>query len=204
LTYDYAVLFASIVAAVSESGSITKRMLRLIEYCEAQLPHEDWSRMRQIDYAADSHRLDRWLATSFAEANPSASFRGLWFGIDNPIVRGQSTADIYLCASTKFEPWSLDWAVAAQFYPKSRYLNSKVLTAVYRLAYRSANALGNAAEYPLCLAYGAMVACEALESGRLSGPFANLLGAAAGFDSGDLLFLGSFSDGTFRVMPEAG
>ena len=91
-----------------------------------------------------------------------------------------------------------------EFYPKSRYLNSKVLTAVYRLAYRSANALGNAAEYPLCLAYGAMVACEALESGRLSGPFANLLGAAAGFDSGDLLFLGSFSDGTFRVMPEAG
>jgi hypothetical protein len=64
--------------------------------------------------------------------------------------------------------------------------------------------LGNDAEYPVGLAYGAMAACAALQSARLTGPFAHLLGAAAGFDSGDLLFLGSFSEGWFCPMPEPG
>lgn len=204
MTYDYSVLFAKIVASVAEGGSFTERMHRLISHCEEQVPHEDWERMRQIDYEADRQVLDHWLAASFAEADGSALFRGLWFGINNPVIRDQPTADIYVCASTRFEPKSLDWAVASNFFPESRYLNSKVLTAVYRLAYPSKTSLGNDAEYPLGLAYGAMAAGAALESARLVGPFTHLLGAAAGFDAGDFLFLGTFADGKFCAMPEAG
>jgi len=204
MSYNYPVLFAKIVDAVTETGSITARMHQLIKHCEEQVPHEDWDGMRQIDYEADRQTLGRWLVTSFAEADPWLLFKGLWFGIHNLDVRGQSTADIYVSASTKFEPKSLDWAVAAEFFPDARYLNSTVLASIYRLAYTRPTSLGNDAEYPLSLAYGAMAACAALHSARFTGPFAHLVGAAAGFDDGDLLFLGSFSEGKFCAMPEAG
>ena len=204
MAYDYSVLFANIIAAVAGDGSFTERMHALIAHCEGQVPHQDWERMRQADYEADSGAFERWLATSLAEGGPGASFKGLWFGLKNPVVGGQPTADIYVCASTTFEPGSLNWAVDSIFYPESGYLNSKVLAAVYRLAYSSDAALRNDAEYPLALAYGAMAARTALESACLSGPFADLDGAAAGFDGGDFLFLGSFRDGRFCAKVEAG
>lgn len=204
MAYDYSALFVSIGAAAAGEGSLTERMHTLIAHCERQVPHRDWSRMRQIDYEADRHVLGQWLTTFFAEAPPSASFKGLWFGLNNPVVDDQPTADIYVSASTKYETGSLDWAVGPVFCPESGYLNSRVLAAVYDLAYSSDAGLGNDAEYPLALAYGAMVARQALESVRLSGPFANLSGAAAGFDSGDFLVLGSFLEGRLRARVEAG
>lgn len=128
----------------------------------------------------------------------------MWFGLNNPVVDDRPTADIYVCASKKYETGSLDWTVGPVVCPESGYLNSRVLAAVYDLAFSSDAALGNDAEYPLVLAYGAMVARKALESVRLSGPFADLSGAAAGFDSGDFLVLGSFREGRLRAKIEAG
>jgi hypothetical protein len=203
MAYDNDALIANIVATVGGAGSFSGRINTLVDHCEQQFPHKQWGALRRVDYEADGLALGHWLVTALAEADSGASFNGLWFGLNNPVINGRPTADIYVCASTKYEDASIDWAAEATFYPASRYLNSRVLSAIYLLAYSRDHGLGNDAEYPLALAYGAMVARTALESANLGGPFALLCGAAVGFDSGDYLRIGSFHNGRFRAKIEA-
>jgi hypothetical protein len=176
----------------------------LISYCEQCLPHKGWSGLRSVNYEADCKALTPWLTEALAEANADDSFKGLWFGLNNPATGDETTADLYIAASNEFAFDSIDWAVDASFFPESGRLNSKVLAAVYQLAYSKKKGLGNDAEYPLALAYGAMAARAALEAGKVEGPFTELSGAAAGFDSGDFLFLGTFRGGEFIAGVKAG
>lgn len=204
MAYDYDRLFEYIVAAVSAEGPIAGRMRRLIASCEDQRPHPGWRALRQIDFTADEAKLGPWLTRAGAEAGAGAAYRGLWFGLNNPVVDGETSADIYLAASPAFESDSIDWAVDCTFYPEDRALNSVVLDGIYRHAYDTPGGLGNDAEYPLALAYGAMAACAALEAAALPAAFHELQGAAAGFDSGDFLFLGGFAEGRFQRSVTAG
>ena len=204
MSYDYSLLFQNIIAAVSGGGSFEQRMNALITHCENQIPNKGWSGFREIDYEADNDRLKHWLPLACAEAVPSTLYKGIWFGLNNPVINGEPTADIYLAASQMFDRGSIDWAASASFYPVNGYLGSQVLSSIYRLAHSGSGALQNYADYPLVLAYGAMAARAALENTEFSGVFAQLNGAAVGFDSGDLLILGSFHGGSFETNVEIG
>lgn len=204
MSYNYPILFKNIISAVAGAGSFTERMNALIAHCKSQIPHPNWDRFREIDFDADSGALKHWVRTACSEADPSSSFKGLWFGLNNPVIDDEPTADIYVAASPSFSQGTIDWAIGATFYPEKGYLGSRVLGSVYRLAYADNASLGNDAEYPLVLAYGAMATRAALEAIALYGPFADLSGAAAGFDSGDCLFLGTFEEGRFCVNVQAG
>lgn len=205
MSYDYQKLFAAIVRAVSADAPLDHRMMAVIDECESQRAHKDWAKLRKIDFNADACRLAPWLMGSLAEAATPNAFQGLWFGLNNPVVQGNDTADIYIAASENFDGSSLDWACNAEFYPSAGNLHSIGLTAIYKLAYNSRNGLQNDAEYPLVLAYGAMLARTALESLNIaSASLPMLKGAAVGFDSGDLLFLGTVEDGAFKTQIRAG
>lgn len=83
-----------------------------------------------------------------------------------------------------------------------------MLAAIYRIAYgedisdtrEREKYLGNTAEYPLCLGYGAFAVRELLRqtdaSLILGGSQA--VGIAVGFDSGDFVILGEFCDDGLR------
>jgi len=68
-----------------------------------------------------------------------------------------------------------------------------VLANIDRIAYRNGG-LGNDAEYPLCLGYGAFAVRQLLgqiEPALVLGD-SDKLGVAVGFDSGDFVRLGEF------------
>lgn len=205
MSYDYQKLFDAIVRAVSADGSLGHRMMAVVNECESQLAHKDWVRIRNIDFDADAARLEPWLMRALAEAPTPNSLRGLWFGLNNPLALGEVTADIYVAASKSFDETAADWACDADFFPSSGHLNSTGLASIYNTAYSSSNGLANDAEYPLVLAYGAMLARIAIESLNISQcPLPMLEGAAVGFDGGDFLFLGKVEDGLFRAHIRAG
>jgi hypothetical protein len=134
-----------------------------------------------------------------SEATEGQRYEGIWFGLNNPVRSGATTADVYIAAGPAFSSDSLDWAQELTLFPRDRYLLSPVLASIHAVAYSSKRALGNDAEYPLVLGYGAMLARAALELNALPPPMKTLEGAAVGFDSGDSLFLGSFSRGRFST-----
>lgn len=204
MSYDYEALFTRIVDVVSAAGRHSERMGHLIDECERQCPHPQWSALRTVDFNSDVARIDTWMSDVLSELPAGTSPAGLWFGLNNPVVGRRSTADIYVSATQSFAPPEIDWASDSAFYAESRYLGAQGLDSIYRLAYDDHDGLGNDAEYPLVLAYGSMLACDAVKALRLEGPLANLEGCAAGFDSGDLLFLGSFADGAFVENVVAG
>jgi hypothetical protein len=195
--------FDAIVKAVSANGSFSARMGSVIDECERQRPHPDWQKMRRIDFKADEPALENWLPQVIDGVGPTLQIRGLWFGLNNPVINGATTADIYIGASESYAADSLDWATELVELPRRAYLRSKVLGAIYSASYDPKAGLGNDAEYPLVLAYGSLCAMEVLERIPLAGSLRELKGAACGFDSGDALQLGQFSGGSFQRNVES-
>jgi hypothetical protein len=171
---------------------LRESMERIIDQCAAARAHPDWKKLRNLAYD-DVSKLARWLRKPFRLEPPAEPVKGLWFGLFNPIYGAKTVADIYVCGSDRFEPDPNDseWAVGPTWWPENRYAHSTILTEIYRIAYRK-NGLGNDAEYPLCLGYGAFAVRHLLNTinpadfpDSVSGA-----GVAVGFDSGDFILLG--------------
>ena len=197
MSYDYPRLFAKIVATVSDDLSITRRMHNMISECEAQQPNPDWARIREIDFEADAGQIESWFPRRFSRVMFSAPPKGLWVGLVNLAdKRGDTIAEAYVGASLSFQPLSNDWARSIESVTDKNYLGSDVLRKIYQVAYESDDGLENAAEHPLVLAYGAIASRIALAS-TMPIELSAMQGAAVGFDSGDYLHLGEFSNGRF-------
>ncbi len=204
MSYDYSKLFDLVLDATRSDASPQERMQAVIEGCEAQRPHGDWESFRRIDYNQELQAVDGWLRQALSEAGGPERYKGLWFGLSNPVRNGTPTADIYVAASAEYGDGEIEWAVNSTFYANSREFHSRILGQLYRIAYANQEGLGNDAEYPLVLAYGAIIARRALEGQVFGGAFSSLAGAAVGFDDGDFLFLGHFENGQFILDVQAG
>lgn len=173
---------------------VSDSMTHLVGLCRAARPHPDWERLLSLLYD-DTFPIIEWIWQVFGEEPAVRPLRGLWFGLFNPSYGRRASADIYVCGSGRFEPdpRNNDWAVGPSWVPEGRCAESSILDGIYRIACRDGG-LGNDAEYPLCLGYGAFVIREVL---GLLGPSqilgrSDALGVAVGFDSGDFVLLGEF------------
>ncbi len=203
-----------IVAEFAHGRPVAESTAALIDQCEAARPHPDWAKLRTLPYA-DLSSLLEWVQKPFRDESPEAPLKGLWFGLFNPCPdRRNPVADIYVCGSERFDPDPDDnsWAVGPTWWPDNRCANSAVLAAVYRIAYRQGaraaerkKCLGNDAEYPLVLGYGAFAMRELLGQVKPSLVLgrSKRIGAAVGFDSGDFVLLGEFtSRGLKPIKPK--
>lgn len=193
-----------IVAELARRRPIAISMAALIDHCEALCPHPDWDKLRGLPYGNISPLVD-WIESTFRDEPSPTPLKGLWFGLFNPCPDGRTpVADIYVSGSERFDPDPLDnsWAVGPDWWPEGRYAGSAALADIYRIAYRQGvrgsereACLGNDAEYPLVLGYGAFVVRELL--GQVTPSLvlgeSNSLGIAVGFDSGDFVSVGQLT-----------
>lgn len=204
MRFNFKILFKTIVEAVSSDGALSDRMCSVIDECAKQIPHPDWDQFRKLDFDSDRYKFNNWIENTFSTGEERPLRKGLWFGISNPVIEGIPTADVYVSAAPEFDKDSIDWASDVDYPETTNHLRSLILFEMYCIAYDSEQGLKNEAEYPLTLAYAAMVAKEVLATSKLSQLIPSLQGAACGFDSGDLLFIGKFVDGKFIPDVRAG
>ena len=204
MPYDIAELFARIVSLVADERPISVRMQSLIDYCASAHLYPSWPMLCDISFDADTSRAVRWLSGFAKGAPPALKARGLWFGLNNPIVDGMPGADIYVASGPYYASDNIDWALELNYAPPARYLRSQVLSEIYAISYSGVDPLGNDAEYPLNLAYGGIITAYALSAFKLPPPLDQVAGAAMGYDSGDCLYLGEFHDGTLKLAVRAG
>ncbi|MEX3974347.1 hypothetical protein [Paraburkholderia caribensis] len=206
MSYDYARLVEKIIEVAAADGTTTQRMLEVSEECARQKPHLDWALFSKIDFEADLIRIERWLSTAFGAQSTHNVVRGLWFGLSNLGNDTSSIVDVYVGGSPSFDADGIAWASEVFPVDERNYLGSEVLHEIYKQAYREVEgSLGNHAEYPLALAYGAIVAIQTLKGeGALPLSLTSVVGAATGFDSGDFLFLGTLQQGHFHKSIRVG
>jgi len=191
---DLAAAHGWIVDELRAHRPIEVSMHAVIDRCTAARPHRDWAVLRDLEYG-DVRGLVHWLAMPFQTEPHPRPLKALWFGLFNPILDGEESADMYVCGSERFtpDPASNSWSVAPDWLPRSRCAESHILRNIYRIAY-SRNGLQNDAEYPLVLGYAVFAVRNLLATADAplilgSSPS---LGVAVGFDSGDFILLGRF------------
>jgi hypothetical protein len=193
-SYDDETLFEHILAATAARGTIRQRMYTVIDECERQLPHADWARMRQIDFDGDLSVLNGWLTDAWRGGAVRPGDQGLWFGLFRTAADdGAAIYDMFVASAPAFDDRSDGWRCDITREAVS-YLDSAVLADICHLACTPKSGLGLDAATPLALAYGAIAACTALAQEPLPLALTALRGAAAGFGSGDALFIGVFDN----------
>ena len=192
--YDDETMYEHILAAVAARGSIGQRMHTVIGECERQLPHPDWDRLREVDFDGDLPVLTGWLTDAWRGGAVRSGDEGLWFGLFSTASEdGSIVHDMFVAGGPAYDDRSDAWR-GEIVHDALSYLDSVVLAELCMLAHASTGSLGQAAAYPLTLAYGAIAACTALAQEPLPAALAGLRGAGAGFDGGDAFFIGVFDN----------
>lgn len=188
---------------------IATAMSRLIDAHEKALPHNDWQRFREIDFAGDTERLSLHWLNPLLEQDPPVKVpvQSLFFGLYNPVIERKTVADFYVAGAVNpasDDDW--DWGVSPAYFPDGRYAFSKVTAAIYRTAYTPKNGLENDAECGLCLGYVAFVAAQLMmECPALAITKRQPIGVAMGWDSGEPHVIGQLTTSGFipRAAAEA-
>lgn len=136
--------------------------------------------------------METWLRGVLKNEPPPNSIKAFWFGIFNPIYDGETSCDTYIAGANDFDPCddSFEWACGPEYFPDSRYAQSKILNRIYQIVNDSpdSSAMG---EYILCLAYTAFAVKELVKrvDKKLWLGKSKQRGLAVGTDSGDGVLL---------------
>jgi hypothetical protein len=71
-SYNAHKLFAEIESVVKSSLSVTEGLQRVIQFCERELPHPEWSALRALNVDGDLPRLQKWLQAIMQTMPPHA------------------------------------------------------------------------------------------------------------------------------------
>ena len=198
----HSAIFAKIQELVASDNSVSACMGEIISICSRDVPHADWSRLSALDYDRDVASLASWIGGVFQRQPAPFPIQGLWFGLCNPTEDGKVWADVYVGSVAQYaaDDEELSWIWKGErHYPDDAYAHSASLRSIYEIGYAADGGLGNDAEWPLCLAFGAFAARSLLrgQSTRLVASTAPRIGVAVGFDSGDMLKIGELTERGF-------
>jgi hypothetical protein len=183
-------------------------MAALLDLCNQVRPSPVWRSLLHLDYENDAREMAEWFGDLLRSEPPSANVNGLWFGLSNPILRGQPTSCLHLAGSTRFNPQQSppEWASGPQYFPEGWSFFSRVLKTIYRAVKESRDDIGSQGEYTLCLGHSCLVVaewCRGPMRAALLGD-APLRAVAVGFDSGDALLIDVLRRGDASAFAEVG
>lgn len=201
---DHGRIFGLILELAAGKRSPSECMGEVVALCSSLSPHASWNRFMAIDFDSDVARLRTWIPEVLSSDPVPFTIHGLWFGLCNPGDGKKVWADMKLCALSQYDPCDSDlsWTyIGKRHFPRNAHAASTALRRIYEIAYEEEAGIGNAAEWSLCLAFGAVAVRSLLRrSGSAGfGPVANRVGVAVGFDSGDRFVLGELERGGFVV-----
>lgn len=202
MSLNFSAIFAKIKELVASDRSVSACMGEIINICSRDVAHTDWSRLSAVDYDGDAATLTSWIAGVFERQPAPFPIQGLWIGLCNPSEDGKVWVDMYVGSVAQYEPndAELGWLWKAErHYPEDAYAHSASLRSIYEIGYGRDGGLGNDAEWPLCLAFGAFAVRSLLrgQSTRLVASAAQRIGVVVCFDSGDMLKIGELTDRGF-------
>jgi hypothetical protein len=202
MSLNHSAIFAKIQELVASDRAVGACMGEIVTICSRDVPHADWPRLSALDYDRDVASLTSWVAGVFERQPAPFPIQGLWIGLCNPSENGKVWADMYVGSVAQYaaDDEELSWLwKGKRHYPEDAYAHSASLRSIYQIGYDGGGGLGNNAEWPLCLAFGAFAVRSLLrgKTTRLVASIAPRIGVAVGFDSGDMLKVGELTNKGF-------
>lgn len=202
MSLNHSAIFAKIQELVASDRAVSACMGEIVTICSRDVPHADWPRLSALDYDRDVASLTSWIAGVFERQPAPFPIQGLWIGLCNPSENGKVWADMYVGSVVQYaaDDEELSWLWKGErHYPEDAYAHSASLRSIYQIGYDGGGGLGNNAEWPLCLAFGAFAVRSLLrgKTTRLVASTAPRIGVAVGFDSGDMLKVGELTNKGF-------
>jgi len=197
--------FAVLEDQLAAGADVEPAMKALLDAASEERPHEDWQRLRGLAYPGGASFIAEWLDRIMAEDRLPPQADGLWFGLFTPAYDdGEARADVYV-RGCKFDPVDPDWACTALWKPRGTHAHSELLRDVHRIAYGWRGGLRVDAEYPSVLGFTALsVAAWARSSAAAAAPVTRRRRQlVVGFDEGDMIHVGEFDAGSFRLPRES-
>ena len=101
--FDYRAANEKIAELVNGRRTAVSAMEQLIHYLQDVYPHETWDEyLEKIDFNEDLDRICTWAENLLTRIPIKEAIRIVWFGINNPVLRGTATADFYLTGAQSF------------------------------------------------------------------------------------------------------
>jgi hypothetical protein len=183
-----------IISLLGRAAKVGPAMEELVDACAAEKPHRDWARVRALDWQADVERVATWFGALLEASPPRAvGAADLYFGLNNlGLPDGGITAGLYVIGHAPAPKWPgrIVWE------PPGYVDDAPLLGTLYSIGYDREGGLENDLEYPIHLGYAALLVREL--GRRFVVP---LIGTElrAGFDSGDILKIGTVGEDGLRL-----
>jgi hypothetical protein len=207
---NHSEVFETIERLVASDRTVGECMVEVIGICSRDLPHPGWSQLAQINFDEDVAALSAWIPGVFERQPAPFPIQGLWFGLcQRRNERGQVWADMHVVAMSHYDPDDTEFGwlwKEPRHYPDNAHACSLSLCKIYVESYKSTTGLGNDAEWPLALAFGAFAVRSLLrgQTVQLVGSPAPRVGVVVGFDDGDLVKVGELTTSGFEPAACAG
>lgn len=185
---DLAHTRAGIIELLRQDLGPDEFMSAAIDLGASQTGPAGWDAFRALAYEEELEKRSSFFVDVISRNPPGAPLAGLYGEIAYPSRGGKTVADVDVTGSDTYEPDDEEWFGSITYTPRDSLAGSEVLAKIYEMAYLPGG-LGNAADYTLCLAWGAYLsrACArrfVLETGS------DRIGLRVGFSGGDWIELG--------------
>lgn len=151
--------------------------------------------MARLPVEQDLDDLAQWLRSTLRTSPPRRAVTGFWFGLFDRVEKRSAVMTLYVSGSERYRKGSnsMDWACDPEYWPESRYADSRVLAALSRLRRRDDFDTSWLIETCVCLPYAALAVAEICRrtDPRLLVGEAKRRGVCCGFDSGDICEVGT-------------
>lgn len=185
---DLATLYAGVLERLARPLGARDFMRSVVELCRFHAPVDGWDEFLTLPYEQELRRRSSFLLDVVAREAAPVPLVAFYVEIIYPGRGGDVVADVVVAGADRYEPHDERWLESVTYRPRDGMARSEVLASIYRTAY-APGGLGNAADYPLTLAwatYFARACCRryVAETGR--GP----VGLSVGFTDGDWIDVG--------------
>lgn len=205
--FDIAKSFKTVKDVLAVDSTVEEGIESLIDFCAEQSSWDGWAALKALDYKADQTRLQRWVKRVLIKEPPKRTIKAFWFGLYNPIIKGNPSCGMYIAGARQFDPedTSFEWACGPAYFPSGRYAKSKILDEIYKRVNEAEGDVPCYGEYVLCLGYSGLAIkhlAKSIAPEIWLGTTKNRA-IAVGFDSGDGALLGTITQEGWEPNIEA-
>lgn len=202
---DFNAFYTLLANEVRTSTDFNESMHKLLDWGSKAIPHDGWAALKALDCSSETSKVGPWLSRVLKRSPCPFPVRGIYFGIAERATRARvEYADLYFGLMGEYQPTDEKFAWlwrGPKHYPSGSYFRSEPLKTAGLICNEDEEfGLSTPGHIVFSLGFSALLLRSSLSGDifhRLNGT--EPIGIVTGFDSGDLLRIGTLQNNGFMA-----